>query len=79
MSDIEAIRDTNGKIDHASDDDDSSISAREDKLKMEKSTVSTKHVDDSDSDAENDHSGSTNNGFGVDGEPDYKPRKVKIK
>ena len=77
MSDIEAVHGTNGKIDqHQASDDDSSISGREEKLKIEKSTKNGA-ADDSDSDVENDHSSSTNNGFGVDGEPDYKPRKVK--
>ena len=61
-----------------SDDEDSSIS--DEKMKVVdktslKNVEKTSKVDDSDSDVENDHS-ATNNGFGVDGEPDYKPRKV---
>ena len=80
MSDHEVVNEfNNGKIvDHDASDDDSSISARDAKMKVvEKSSKIVKNGDDSDSDVENDHSSSTNNGFGVDGEPDYKPRKVK--
>jgi hypothetical protein len=68
----------NGAVDnHSDDDEDSSISDEKMKIVDKKSAKPAAKVDDdSDSDVENDHS-ATNNGFGVDGEPDYKPRKVK--
>ena len=55
--------------------DDESMKIVEKSAKIVKNVVDD--VDD-DSDVDNDHSSSTNNGFGADGEPDYKPRKVKI-
>jgi hypothetical protein len=55
-------------------DDESSASMKI----VEKSAKVVKNDDNDDSDVENDHSSSTNNGFGADGEPDYKPRKVKL-
>jgi hypothetical protein len=72
MSDNEVVNEfNNGKIvDNDASDDDSSMKV------VDKASKIVKNVDDSDSDVENDHSSSTNNGFGVDGEPDYKPRKV---
>ncbi len=73
MSDNEVVNEfNNGKIvDNDASDDDSSMKV------VDKPSKIVENVDDSDSDVENDHSSSTNNGFGVDGEPDYKPRKVK--
>jgi hypothetical protein len=77
MSDNEVVNEfNNGKIvDNDASDDDSSISDAKMKV-VDKTSKIVKNGDDSDSDVENDHSSSTNNGFGVDGEPDYKPRKV---
>jgi hypothetical protein len=64
MSDNEMVESYNGAEVH-SDDDSSSSGGRDGKIEK----VAGTKIEDSDSDAEN--------GFGADGEPDYKPRKVR--
>ena len=78
MSDInnDAVNGVSVVGHESSSDDDTSLSMKIVEKATKVDTRNDDYVDD-DSDVENDHSAASNNGFGADGEPDYKPRKVK--